>query len=233
MMMKTPSLKPWYRLLAFLLLLCLLLSLCQSASADKGASASTEVHVDDVQHITIDLGAAWAGTEFKYRTEEHEYPDRYTVSEDGVLDFDINSGSERYILTLIRSSEKEAGRNKNKEADTEPPAAEATEAAGDVTEPAEADEQPLESETMESPIPAAVGHAPRTIKGLMVAGLIPLKFLVVFGILFLSVLIVLTVIVVRDRMAGAAAYDAYDAEDEPEDDETEEEEGGGLYNYNP
>lgn len=225
MMMKTPSLKPWYRLLAFLLLLCLLLSLCQSASADKGASASTEVHVGDVQHVTIDLGTAWAGTEFKYRTEEHEYPDRYTVSEDGVLDFDINSGSERYILTLIRSSEKETDK------DTETPAAEATEAAGDVTEPAEADEPPPESEEMEVPIPAAVRHAPRTIKGLMVAGLIPLKFLVVFGILFLSALIVLTVIVVRDRMAGAA-YDAYDAEDEPEDDETEEEEdGSSLYNY--
>lgn len=225
-MMKTPSLKPWYRLLAFLLLLCLLLSLCQSASADKGASASTEVHVDDVQHVTIDLGTVWAGTEFKYRTEEHEYPDRYTVSEDGVLDFDINSGSERYILTLIRSSEKEADK------DTETPAAEATEAAGDVTEPAEADEPPPESEEMEAPIPAAVGHAPRTIKGLMVAGLIPLKFLVVFGILFLSALIVLTVIVVRDRMAEVA-YDADDAEDEPEDDETEEEGGGGLYNYDP
>lgn len=230
--MKTPNLKPWYRLLAILLLLCVLISLCRPASADNGSKASTEVNVDAVQHITIDLGEAWAGKEFKYRTAEHDYPDHYIVSEDGVLDFDINYGSERYVLTLIRSSDEDSDSGN----DTASPATEENTA----TESDAKAEAPVTADALSYHSSQDYAMAPRSgsERGRMVAGFIPLKYVVVFLILLLSAAVVLIVLIVRDRMdeEDPYSYTDDDLDEEGDDDLLDDYEGeddDDLYNYDP
>ena len=67
------------------------------AYADTGGS---EIQVVSPSYLEVQLGPAYAGTEFQFRTDTGIYPGLIQVGEDGVLRLEIG-GSTHYILSCV------------------------------------------------------------------------------------------------------------------------------------
>ena len=69
------------------------------AYADTDGS---EIQVVSPSYLEVQLGPAYAGTEFQFRTDTGIYPGLIQVGEDGVLRLEIG-GSRHYILSCVSS----------------------------------------------------------------------------------------------------------------------------------
>lgn len=71
-------------------------------SAAEGTEGS-EIQVIQPEQLEIQLGSAWAGVEFEFKTDSGVYPATIPVDPDGVLRLEIG-GSSSYILTCLNSA---------------------------------------------------------------------------------------------------------------------------------
>lgn len=70
-----------------------------AAEGTEGA----EIQVLQPEQLEIQLGSAWAGVEFEFKTDSGVYPATIPVDPDGVLRLEIG-GSSSYILTCLNSA---------------------------------------------------------------------------------------------------------------------------------
>lgn len=81
-------------------LVCMLCGFVEPVYADTDG---TEIQVAQPEKLEIQLGAAWAGTEFQLKTDAGVYPGTISVGEDGVLRLEIG-GSSSYVLSCVNSA---------------------------------------------------------------------------------------------------------------------------------
>ncbi len=79
--------------------LCLFIASAYAAQGTEG----DELQILEAQKLEIQLGSAWAGTEFSLRTDAGLYPDKIAVGGDGVLRLEIG-GSKSYVLSCISTN---------------------------------------------------------------------------------------------------------------------------------
>ncbi len=79
--------------------LCLFIGSVHVAQGTEG----DELRILEAQKLEIQLGSAWAGTEFSLRTDAGLYPDKIAVGGDGVLRLEIG-GSKSYVLSCISTN---------------------------------------------------------------------------------------------------------------------------------
>ena len=88
---------------AVALLLSLVCMLCGFVEPVYADTDGTEIQVVQPEQLEIQLGAAWAGTEFQLKTDVGIYPGTISVGEDGVLRLEIG-GSSSYVLSCVNSA---------------------------------------------------------------------------------------------------------------------------------
>lgn len=83
-------------------IVCSLCLFVASAYAAQGTEGD-ELRILEAQKLEIQLGSAWAGTEFSLRTDAGLYPDKIAVGGDGVLRLEIG-GSKSYVLSCMSTN---------------------------------------------------------------------------------------------------------------------------------
>lgn len=176
---------------AALMALCTVIWTAPLVHADTDG---TELQVLQPSQLEIQLGAEWAGVEFRLKTDAGLYPDPIPVDESGILRLEIG-GSETYILSCLDSAV--AVPTPEPEAETAPPAADTNEEATDES----SEEAPVFLE--EYPEEEAKGAE------------IPVKYLVIFGVgLLIAVGALVALRVVQRR--GNDDWEDDDDEDLPD-----------------
>ena len=72
------------------------------AQAVSQGTDGDELQVLEASELEIQLGTAWAGVGFVFRTDAGVYPSPVYVGNDGVLRLEIG-GSKQYILSCLQS----------------------------------------------------------------------------------------------------------------------------------
>lgn len=89
------------KVLLLLLTVCVFgLTVTPAHAAQQGTTGS-ELQIMEAEHLEINLGTDWAGTEFQLSTDAGIYPDTIIVGKDGLLKMELG-GSSVYRLDLIQ-----------------------------------------------------------------------------------------------------------------------------------
>lgn len=91
------------RLVISLIITSILLFTLSVPALARDGTDGTELRVATPEQLEIQLGAAWAGVEFRLKTDSGTYPGTILVGADGVLRLEIG-GSSSYQLTCIGSA---------------------------------------------------------------------------------------------------------------------------------
>ena len=177
-------------ILLILSLICILCVPVTPVYAEQQGTDGSELQVVKAEQLEIQLGTAWSGVEFQFKTDAGVYPGTVKVGTDGVLRLEIG-GSSRYILTCMNSS-------------TSIPEPEDTADSTDQTQ------APATTETD----PEETNHGTETAEegSTTVAG-IPVLHIVLFaGGMVVAVGVLIAMHVVKRRRESEPAYDDEDDE---------------------
>lgn len=96
------SLKSKVRLIFSLIITSILLFTLSITAFARDGTDGTELRIATPEQLEIQLGTAWAGVEFRLKTDSGMYPGTIPVGDDGVLRLEIG-GSSAYQLTCLGS----------------------------------------------------------------------------------------------------------------------------------
>lgn len=91
------------RLVSSLIITSILLFALSVPAFARDYTDGSELRVATPEQLEVQLGAAWAGVEFRLKTDAGMYPGTIPVGEDGVLRLEIG-GSSSYQLSCIGSA---------------------------------------------------------------------------------------------------------------------------------
>lgn len=158
----------------------------------------TEIHVLQPEQLEIQLGSAWAGVEFEFKTDSGVYPAAIPVDSDGVLRLEIG-GSSSYILTCLNSAVS-APAPTQAPAGTQP-------SYENISKPSAAEDTTTDMDASKA-VPNAIDESgERTVAG------IPVLHLELFGVGMVLAIGCLVLITIRKRQVEALS----DYEDDDSD----------------
>lgn len=82
------------------------------SAGDRQGTDGTEMNVYEAEQLEINLGAEWAGKEFRLETDAGIYPNSLKADENGVLRTELG-GSTSYILTAVNQKEDDSKDSSN------------------------------------------------------------------------------------------------------------------------